>query len=75
MTINKCTKLFCTVQDKENYVVHIRALKQALNYGLILKKVHGVSKWIQARSMAKTVYWYEYWIKKRRKKRIWERFL
>ena len=44
MTINKCTKLVCTVQDKENYVVHIRALKQALNYGLILKKVHGVSE-------------------------------
>ena len=44
MTINKCTKLVCTVQDKENYVGHIRALKQALNYGLILKKVHGVSE-------------------------------
>ena len=36
--IGKCNKLICTVQDKENYVVHIRALKQALNYGLILKK-------------------------------------
>ena len=24
----------------KNYVVHIRALKQALNHGLILKKVH-----------------------------------
>ena len=24
--------------DKENYVVHIRALKQALNHGLIFKK-------------------------------------
>ena len=32
MTINKCTKLVCTVQDKENNVVHIRALKQALNH-------------------------------------------
>ena len=30
------------VHNKENYVVHIRALKQALNYGLILKKVHKV---------------------------------
>ena len=27
---------------KKNYVVHIRALKQALNHGLILKKVHKV---------------------------------
>ena len=26
----------------ENYVVHIRALKQVLNHGLILKKVHKV---------------------------------
>ena len=35
MKINKCSKLVCTIQDKENYVVHIRALKQALNHGLI----------------------------------------
>ena len=40
--INKCSKLVCTVQDKENYAVHMRALKQALNHGLILKKVHKV---------------------------------
>ena len=26
--------------DKNNYVVHIRTLKQALNHGLVLKKVH-----------------------------------
>ena len=36
MKINKCSKLVCTVQDKETYVVHIRALKQALNHRLIL---------------------------------------
>ena len=30
------------MQDKENYVVHIRALKQALSHGLILKKVNKV---------------------------------
>ena len=30
------------VTYKENYVVHIRALKQALSHGLILKKVHRV---------------------------------
>ena len=34
----KCSKLVCDVHDKKNYVVHIRALKQALNHGLILKK-------------------------------------
>ena len=27
MKITKCIKLICTVQDKENYVAHIRALK------------------------------------------------
>ena len=42
MKINKCNKLVCNLYDKENYVVHIRALKQALNHGLILKKMHGV---------------------------------
>ena len=36
--IKKCNKLVCNIYDKENYVVHIRALKQALNHGLIFKK-------------------------------------
>ena len=35
LKINKCNKL-----DKNNYVVHIRSLKQALDYGIILKKKH-----------------------------------
>ena len=33
--------------DKKEYVVHIRALKQALNHGLILKKVHRVIQFNQ----------------------------
>ena len=37
---NKCKKLICSIEDKEKYVVHIRAFKQALNHGLKLKKVH-----------------------------------
>ena len=41
MKINKCSKLFCTLYDKENYVIHIGALKQALNHGLVLKKCIG----------------------------------
>ena len=36
--IEKCKKLVCNIHNKENYVVHIRALKQALNHELILKK-------------------------------------
>ena len=40
MKINKVKKLVCNVTDKENYSIHTVALKQALNHGLILKKVH-----------------------------------
>ena len=29
MKINKCSKLVCNVEDKESYIVYIRALKQA----------------------------------------------
>ena len=45
--INKCNKLVCNFYDKNNYVVHIRSLKQALDHGLILKKVQGVTQFIQ----------------------------
>ena len=44
---DKCQNLICSIEDKEKYVVHIRALKQALNHGLILKKVHRVIKFNQ----------------------------
>ena len=40
--INKVEKLVTTLEDKKNYVVHISALKEALNHGLKLKKVHRV---------------------------------
>ena len=42
MKINKCSKLVCNLYDKNNYVVHIRSLKQALR-----KKVHGVIQFNQ----------------------------
>ena len=29
MKINKCSKLLCNLYDKNNYVIHTRALKQA----------------------------------------------
>ena len=47
MKIGKCKKLVCNLYDKKNYVVHIRSLKQALNHGLILKKVHRVIQFNQ----------------------------
>ena len=45
--LEKIEKLVSTVEDKEKYVIHIRALKQALNHGLILKNVHRVIKFNQ----------------------------
>ena len=52
MTINKCGKLVGNLKDKEEYPIHILALKQALNHGLKFKKVHGA---IEFR--------HEYWLK------------
>ena len=47
MKLDKSTKLVCTVQDKKNYVAHIAALKQALNHGLKLAKVHKIIQFDQ----------------------------
>ena len=44
METNKCIKLVCNLYDKKIFVVAIRVLKQALNNGLILKKVHRLIK-------------------------------
>ena len=45
--VEKVEKLICSIEHKEKYVIHIRALKQALNHGLILKKVHRVTQFNQ----------------------------
>ena len=45
--INKVEKLITSIEDKENYVIRIRALKQALSHGLVLKKVHRVIEFRQ----------------------------
>ena len=47
MKIGKCKKHVCNLYDKKNYVVHIRSLKQTLNHGLILKKVHRIIQFKQ----------------------------
>ena len=44
--VNKVEKLICDIEDKKKYVIHIRALKQALNHGLKLKKVHRIIQFI-----------------------------
>ena len=45
--VEKVEKLICSIEDKKKYVIYIRALKQALNHGLKLKKVHRVIKFNQ----------------------------
>ena len=40
MKIGKVEKLVANLRDKTEYVIHIINLKQALNHGLVLKKVH-----------------------------------
>ena len=47
MEINKCKKLVCNLFNKKKYVAHINTLKQALNHGLKLKKIHRVIEFNQ----------------------------
>ena len=47
MKIDKCKKLVCNLHNKKKYVLHIKSLKQALNHGLKLKKVHRVIEFNQ----------------------------
>jgi hypothetical protein len=47
-TESKIKKLILSLEDKENYVIHYRYLKLALQLGLKLKKVHRVVEYEQA---------------------------
>ena len=47
MKIENVQKLTITLHDKKENVIHIRNLKQALNHGLVLKKMHRVNKFNQ----------------------------
>ena len=47
MKIDKCKKLVCNLQNKKKYVMHIKSLKQALDQGLKLKKVHRIIEFNQ----------------------------
>ena len=47
MKIEKIEKLVANLHDKTEYIMHIKNLKQALNHGLVLKKVHKVIKFNQ----------------------------
>ena len=45
--IDKCKKLVCNLHNKKKSLVHIKSLKQALNHGLKLKKVHRIIEFNQ----------------------------
>ena len=47
MEVNKCKKLICNLFNKKKYVTHINSLKQALNHGLKLKKIHRIIEFNQ----------------------------
>ena len=47
MKIKKIEKLVSNLHDKTEYVIHTIILKQALNYWLLLKKVHRIIKFNQ----------------------------
>ena len=45
--IEKVEKLVSNLHGKTEYIIHIRNLKQVLNHGLVLKKVHSAIKFYQ----------------------------
>ena len=47
MKTDECKKLVCNLRNQKKYDVHIRSLKQALNHGLKLKKVHRIIEFNQ----------------------------
>ena len=47
MKIEKVEKFVSNLHDKAEYVIYIRNLKQALNHGLVLKKLHRIVKFKQ----------------------------
>ena len=55
MIINKTKKLVCNLHNKKNYAAHINILKQALNHGLKLKKVHRVIEFEQGAWLKKYI--------------------
>ena len=55
MVINKAKKLVCNLLNQKNYVAHINMLKQALDHGLKLRKVHRVIEFEQEAWLKKSI--------------------
>ena len=47
MKIKKVQKLAVNLNDKTECIIHIKYLKQTLNYGLLLKNLHRIIKFKQ----------------------------
>ena len=47
MKINKCEKLVCNIHNKENCIIHISSLKQALKHCSILSDVYKIIEFDQ----------------------------
>ena len=58
MKIEKVEKIVTNLYDKTEYVIDIRNLKQALNHGLILKRVYRVIKFSQKAWLKSYIYKY-----------------
>ena len=56
MKIGKVEKLVANLHDKTEYVIHIKNSKQALNHGLVLRKVCKVIKFNQNASLKSYIY-------------------
>ena len=58
MKIKKIGKVVTNLRDKNEYVIRIRNLKQALSHGLVLKKF---TEWLSLIKKPKTIYWILIW--------------
>ena len=58
--INNCKKPVCNLFNKKKYFIHINSLKQALNHGLKLKKIHRVIEFNKKEWLKPYIDIYEY---------------
>ena len=69
MKIEKVERLVTNLHDKTEYVIYVRNLKEALNHGLVLKKVYRVTKFNHKAWLKPYID-----ISTKKKKKIWRTF-